>query len=89
MPLPVKSQTSNKLLALYVFNNSYSAIDILQTPFPVGPVRGFNTVAAAEAVTTYAINDAVGAYDAVTANDAVYNDPDPKGYILNILLLVL
>lgn len=46
-------------------------------------------VPAFEALVTYEIKLADIACDAEIANDAVYNDPDPKGYTLNILTLVL
>lgn len=44
-------------------------------------------VSATEAVATYVIKLAEVANDDEIANDAVYNDPDPNGYTLNISVL--
>lgn len=50
---------------------------------PEGP----DPVAATDAVIAVGANDALIAYDDVIANDAVYNDPLPKGNTANISIL--
>lgn len=51
------------------------------------PLVGFCTVPATDAVYTYSSRSAIGAYEDVTAYEAVYSDPDPNGYTFSILVL--
>ena len=80
-----KLQVSNFDKSLDI--NRYCSYVITHTLFPRDPERGYNTVAAFDAVVTYAIKLAELAYEAVTAYDAVYNDPDANGYICLISIL--
>lgn len=56
----------------------------MHTLFPRDPDCGNNTVPAFDADGTDLMKLAETAQDALTAYDAVYNDPDPKGYTVNI-----
>ena len=58
----------------------------MHTLLPREPDCGNNTIPALDADTTDLIKRAEIAHDALTAYDAVYNDPDPNGYTDNILI---
>jgi len=57
---------------------------IRHIPFPSEPDSGNSTIPAFDAVYTYVIPLAVAAYEDESAYEAVYNEPEPNGYTLNI-----
>jgi hypothetical protein len=80
-----KLQVSNFDKSLDI--SKYCSYVITHILLPRDPDRGYNTEVALDAVVTYAIKLAELAYEAVTAYDAVYNEPDANGYILLISIL--